>query len=101
MYKYALRQTFCIETGDDPDKSPSQQQERAQPHADKPAQEPAAVDGSFDPTKDSKGKPFTEMAPGELAGHMTKYAAEVKAGDKHAAAKLAECKKVMASREAK
>lgn len=24
-YKYALRQTFCIETGDDPDKHPSQQ----------------------------------------------------------------------------
>lgn len=28
-YKYALRQTFCIETGDDPDKDPSAGQERA------------------------------------------------------------------------
>ncbi len=27
-YKYALRQTFCIETGDDPDKQPSSEQER-------------------------------------------------------------------------
>jgi len=28
MYKYALRQTFCIETGDDPDTTPSSEQER-------------------------------------------------------------------------
>lgn len=28
-YKYALRQTFCIETGDDPDRTPSAEQERA------------------------------------------------------------------------
>jgi len=28
MYKYALRQTFCIETGDDPDKDPSEEMER-------------------------------------------------------------------------
>lgn len=28
LYKYALRQTFCIETGDDPDNSPSSEQER-------------------------------------------------------------------------
>jgi hypothetical protein len=27
-YKYALRQTFCIETGDDPDKQPSVEQEK-------------------------------------------------------------------------
>lgn len=27
-YKYALRQTFCIETGDDPDKDPSEMYER-------------------------------------------------------------------------
>jgi len=27
-YKYALRQTFCIETGDDPDKQPSAEQEK-------------------------------------------------------------------------
>ena len=27
-YKYALRQTFCIETGDDPDKTPSTEQDK-------------------------------------------------------------------------
>jgi hypothetical protein len=36
--KYALRQSFCIETGDDPDDTPSQQQERAA----LPAQQTAA-----------------------------------------------------------
>lgn len=29
MFKYAIRQTFMIETGDDPDKDPSDQMERA------------------------------------------------------------------------
>lgn len=29
-FKYALRQTFCIETGDDPDDTPSTEQERTQ-----------------------------------------------------------------------
>ena len=28
-FKYALRETFCIETGDDPDNHPSEEQERA------------------------------------------------------------------------
>ena len=36
LYKYAMRQTFCIETGDDPDKQPSAEQERATTKA-KPA----------------------------------------------------------------
>lgn len=31
LYKYALRQTFCIETGDDPDKHSSSEQEREAP----------------------------------------------------------------------
>lgn len=35
--KYALRQTFLIETGDDPDNTPSDQQERGN-HASKPQQ---------------------------------------------------------------
>jgi hypothetical protein len=30
-YKYALRQTFCIETGDDPDKHPSEPRQTQQP----------------------------------------------------------------------
>lgn len=29
LYKYALRQTFCIETGDDPDRFPSDEMERS------------------------------------------------------------------------
>lgn len=33
MYKYALRQTFMIETGDDPDKDASQERETAKPNA--------------------------------------------------------------------
>jgi hypothetical protein len=42
--KYAMRQTFCVETGDDPDDTPSSQQERAaavSPPQSKPA--PKAV----------------------------------------------------------
>ena len=35
-YKYALRQTFCIETGDDPDKYPSEPKQTA-PAAAKPS----------------------------------------------------------------
>lgn len=31
MFKYALRQTFCIETGDDPDDTPSEEFRREQP----------------------------------------------------------------------
>ena len=37
-YKYALRQTFCIETGDDPDKYPSDERAGYQPQ---PARAPA------------------------------------------------------------
>jgi len=33
-YKYALREAFCIETGDDPDQTPSVQQERPIPTRD-------------------------------------------------------------------
>ncbi len=36
-YKYALRQTFCIETGDDPDKYDSKEQERKPEPNGKPA----------------------------------------------------------------
>jgi hypothetical protein len=30
LYKYAMRQTFCIETGDDPDKYPSEERKSAE-----------------------------------------------------------------------
>lgn len=42
LYKYALRQTFCIETGDDPDRHPSAEQERRPtPPSTPPAARPA------------------------------------------------------------
>jgi hypothetical protein len=39
-YKYAIRQTFCIETGDDPDRSPSEQFERSTKSATTPQNAP-------------------------------------------------------------
>jgi hypothetical protein len=36
LLKYALRQTFCIETGDDPDNTPSDTQTRAAPKKELP-----------------------------------------------------------------
>jgi hypothetical protein len=39
-YKYAIRQTFCIETGDDPDNTSSDTQTRAAPKKDVPAPSP-------------------------------------------------------------
>ena len=41
LLKYALRQTFLIETGDDPDATPSDAQERV-PAAEQPAHDPEA-----------------------------------------------------------
>ena len=38
-FKYVLRQSFCVETGDDPDDTPSHEQERA----DAPHHQPATV----------------------------------------------------------
>ena len=35
LYKYALRQTFCIETGDDPDKFASEEREAPKEHRQK------------------------------------------------------------------
>lgn len=41
MFKYALRQTFCIETGDDPDDTPSEEYRRqTQQEARQPREEP-------------------------------------------------------------
>jgi hypothetical protein len=47
-YKYALRQTFCIETGDDPDKTPSDDQERAGKKDGKAEPSRAGSDGRAD-----------------------------------------------------
>jgi hypothetical protein len=41
--KYALRQTFCVETGDDPDDTPSHEQERAARPQPAPAHPPGAA----------------------------------------------------------
>jgi hypothetical protein len=46
MYKYALRQTFCIETGDDPDKERSQERQPARQDA---APQPPATTGNPQP----------------------------------------------------
>lgn len=45
--KYALRQAFLIETGDDPDETPSEQQERARPQ-----QKQAAKSNAVRPSND-------------------------------------------------
>jgi hypothetical protein len=63
MLKYALRQTFLIETGDDPDSTPSDGQARAT-KASAPAQTftPHAADGL--PEIDAEtGEPITESLP--------------------------------------
>jgi hypothetical protein len=59
-YKYALRQTFCIETGDDPDKYPPEEYERS----------PVRGAGVPKPGKQANGNPTDsrgEMAPDEQA----------------------------------
>ena len=42
--KYVLRQSFCVETGDDPDDTPSHEHERAERHAPPPAKGVPAAD---------------------------------------------------------
>lgn len=68
LYKYALRQTFCIETGDDPDKYPSEEREVKTESTPKPER-------PYSP--ESLKEKFNEVAAG--------YAAEVAAGGKKGA----------------
>jgi len=43
MYKYALRQTFCIETGDDPDKHASEERKAAKPEKSESERKQTAI----------------------------------------------------------
>jgi len=111
-YKYALRQTFCIETGDDPDKSPSEHQpvkNVSQPNAptfvkNEPVKQSdvsraTADDGApGDAERDSKGNLFSEMNKAELAGHMTEYAKRKREDpdDKLSAAKFDNARRALA-----
>lgn len=86
MYKYALRQTFCIETGDDPDTTPSETQERKAPEASKTAQnapqtntQPAAAENAKTPVKNDAGantappdKPATDPNSAPTQGMIDK-----------------------------
>lgn len=69
-YKYALRETFCIETGDDPDKYPSDERASGQPvrgsgngmnnnggAAHPPVQPAAPTNGAAQPAATATGKP--------------------------------------------
>lgn len=54
LYKYALRQTFCIETGDDPDNSPSSEQERKPRVKEDPKGSPATAKPESTPKIENK-----------------------------------------------
>ena len=83
MYKYALRQTFCIETGDDPDNFASEQQERntkqqAQPAKKTLVEAATELGGVVKNTMsletaenmvDSKKRRYGDMTVDELAGY--------------------------------
>ncbi len=57
LYKYAMRQTFCIETGDDPDKHASEERKVEKP-VQKPAQSATVPNESI---TDSEWEKFTEL----------------------------------------
>lgn len=95
-YKYALRQTFCIETGDDPDKDPSEEQTRARADAKKPA---AVAEAKTSPVaKRTPPAKKTEAKPDEVSGNgadpelqaLLNYVIPVSIQSKHAGKKLAE-----------
>jgi len=65
-FKYAIRQTFCIETGDDPDGTPSSDQER---------REPAATNGHRDPL------PEYPVPRGTVDDEWQKLGAAISAGE--------------------
>ena len=90
MYKYALRQTFCIETGDDPDKEPSETMERKRKvHTPTKSNNQVIPDGTLvneaiseggkvkssmaletaEKMVDSKGRRYGDMTNDELSGY--------------------------------
>jgi hypothetical protein len=76
--KYALRQSFVIETGNDPDETPSQQQERAAPARAEPAKPAAQSDeAALSYWSERAGKAKDREA---LAKEWRVYEADVAAG---------------------
>lgn len=61
-YKYAIRETFCIETGDDPDGTPSSEQERTAAH----------LNGSASPVKTPSNRPKPTWQA-ELLGALNEH----------------------------
>ena len=83
--KYALRQAFCVETGDDPDDAPSHDQQRA-PAAVPPARQPQPAHQSA-PARDNlplRAKYSQDIATAKsrdaLAAAWRAYDADVKGG---------------------
>jgi hypothetical protein len=62
LYKYAIRQTFCIETGDDPDKYPSEEQSRAVKPMSQSAIIKADQDSVENVSQDSVDERFPKIA---------------------------------------
>ena len=95
-YKYALRQTFCIETGDDPDKYPSEPKQT--PAKSAPAKQGAKSNGGGQPAdelygvqkmtletakavKNSKGVSYGDIETADLA-NMINSMQDVLSGQK-------------------
>jgi len=73
--KYALRQTFCIETGTDPDDTPSSDQQRdTTPRQNTPARAPQR------PTEPVAAAPEAPKANGNSWGQLTELMRENKIG---------------------
>lgn len=64
-YKYALRQTFCIETGDDPDRERADRAPKQQPKQQKNL--PAWV---YDVYTTKENKPYVDLTDEELKGRQ-------------------------------
>ncbi len=68
-YKYAIRQTFCIETGDDPDSTPSAEQERTAGHLN------GSVTAAAAKTPSNRPKPAWQA---ELLGALNEHGMTMK-----------------------
>jgi len=74
-YKYALRQTFCIETGDDPDLEPSSKQERkpgTQTSATRPTTTSTPASATSQPPAPVVVTETLEQAKARLTEELTK-----------------------------
>lgn len=74
-YKYALRQTFCIETGDDPDKHPSEPRQAEQPRQTQQTQSaPLRVDKQPESVSYVNNSNITTPEPTQTNGNGHKAA---------------------------